>query len=90
MEPTPRYPLAPTALGDGMRVRVGNVMHATVHESLGTAGGAGQAGLTTVELEPHPISGGWRVRWPQAHGSVIGEIAAADRDTLFPIDGAAS
>lgn len=86
MEPTPRYPLAPTALGDGMRVRVGNVMHATVHESLGTAGGAGQAGLTTVELEPHPISGGWRVRWPQAHGSVIGEIAAADRDTLFPID----
>ena len=27
MEPTPRYPLAPTALGDGMRVRVGNVMH---------------------------------------------------------------
>lgn len=86
MEPTPRYPLAPIAFGDGMRVSVGSVMHATLHENLGAAGGDGRTSLTTVELEPHPISGGWRVRWPQAHGSVIGEISAADRDELYSVD----
>lgn len=84
MEPIPRYPLAPTALGDGVLVDVENVVHAVIHEH---AGGPARLPLrTTVELEPHAVSGTWRVRWPQAHGAVVGSIGAAAREAYSPIE----
>lgn len=81
MEPTPRYPLAPTALGDGVVVGVDKLVHAVIHEH------AARLPLrTTVELEPHAVSGAWRVRWPQAHGAVVGTISADARTAYSPVE----
>lgn len=84
MDPTPRYPLIPTVLGDGMSVRVGNVVQAILFEHISTTAGPGRDLGTTVELEPYPLTGTWRVRWPLAFGAVIGEIDAETR-AEFPL-----
>lgn len=79
MEPTPRYPLTPAALGNGVNVRVGNTVQATLFEHISTAAGPEHNLATSVELEPYPLTGTWRVRWPLAFGAIIGEIDAATR-----------
>lgn len=79
MEPTPRYPLTPTTLGDGANVRVGNLVQATLFDHISTVAGSEHNLATSVELEPHALTGTWRVRWPLAFGAIIGEIDAATR-----------
>lgn len=85
MEPLPRYPLAPTALGGGTELSVGNLVAATLFEHAG-APAPDEPLQTTVELEPDPLTGEWRVRWPVAHGGIIGAISAADREAYRCVD----
>lgn len=85
MEPLPRYPLAPTALGGGTELSVGDLVTATLFEHAGTPDST-EPLHTTVELEPDPLTGEWRVRWPVAHGGIIGAISAADRAAYRSID----
>ena len=85
MEPLPRYPLAPTALGGGTELSVGNLVSATLFEFAGTPDAYAPM-VTTVELEPDPINGTWRVRWPDAFGGIIGDISAHDRASYRSVD----
>lgn len=85
MEPLPRYPLAPTALGGGNELSVGDLVAATLFEHAGTPA-SDEPLHTTVELEPDPVTGEWRVRWPVAHGGIIGSISSADRAAYRSID----
>ena len=78
MEPLPRYPLAPTAPGGGTELSVGDLVAATLFEHAG-APTPDHPLQTNVELEPDPLSGQWKVRWPAAHGGIIGSISADDR-----------
>lgn len=78
MEPLPRYPLAPTAPGGGTELSVGDLVAATLFEHAG-APTSDSPLQTTVELEADPLSGQWKVRWPAAHGGIIGSISADDR-----------
>ena len=81
----PRYPLAPSALGGGSQLGVGNLVAATLFAHAGTPLDD-EPLRTTVELEPDPLTGGWRVRWPAAHGSVIGDIGAHERAPFRSVD----
>lgn len=85
MEPLPRYPLAPAAVGGGTELTVGTLVAATLFEFAGAPDSSAPL-QTTVELEPDPISGAWRVRWPAAHGCIIGEISASDRAAYRSVD----
>lgn len=85
MEPMPRYPLAPSALGGGSQLGVGNLVAATLFAHAGTPLDD-EPLRTTVELEPDPLTGAWRVRWPAAHGSVIGDIGAHERAPFRSVD----
>lgn len=84
MEPLPRYPLAQAAPGGGTELSVGDLVAATLFEHAGAP--ADEPLHTTVELEPDPLTSQWRVRWPAAHGSVIGAISAADRSAYRCVD----
>lgn len=85
MDPLPRYPLAPSALGGGNELSVGDLVATTLFEHAGTP--TPDTPLqTTVELEPDPLTGQWRVRWPAAHGGIIGAISAADRSAYRSVD----
>lgn len=81
----PRYPLAPFALGGGTELSVGNLVDATLFERAGTPN-PHEPVHTTVELEPDPLTGAWRVRWPEAHGGIIGEISAEERAPYGSVD----
>lgn len=85
MEPLPRYPLAPSALGGGTELSVGSLIAATLFEHAGTPA-PDEPLHTTVELDPDPLTGAWRVRWPVAHGGIIGEISASDRAPYRSVD----
>lgn len=81
----PRYPLAPSALGGGTELSVGNLVAATLFAHAG-APLDDEPLHTTVELEPDPLTGAWRVRWPVAHGSIIGDISAHERAPFSSVD----
>ncbi|MCT1450069.1 hypothetical protein [Corynebacterium sp. p3-SID1194] len=85
MEPLPRYPLAPFAIGGGSDLSVGNLIAATLFTYAGTPDASDPLN-TTVELEPDPLTGAWRVRWPAAHGSIIGDITAHERAPFHSVD----
>lgn len=85
MEPLPRYPLAHSAPSGGTELSVGDLVAATLFEHAGTPSDD-DALQTTVELEPDPVTGQWLIRWPVAHGGIIGAVAAADRDSYRSVD----
>lgn len=78
------YPLVPAALGRAVPVKVGNLVAPTLFEAFGTC----PDGVVTVpvSLDPHPLSGTWRVRLPRAFGAVIGDIDAGVRAEYGEVD----
>ena len=95
MEPTPRYPLTSTALGDGFHIEVDKVVQATLFEHAASAGARfaregnrdrGGDLETSVELSPYPLTGTWQVRWPHAFGAIIGHIDAETRSYYAPVE----